>query len=329
AGRRRESGGRPRARCRRLCDQAVLPPRAGGPGEVGPAPGSPGRVCSRPHRPRFAPNRPGRPPRRIGRRRCRTRRSRVRPARVSRLKPRSGLLAGRPARAGAGLVARVAGPGHRHRPCQATAPEAGDRFHPTSAAEDRVGGWLPVRSMSRRSRLFAFVGATVAVAVMALAVAEAAMDMSPAVRRLMHLMCAAMVAVTVGLGAASLRWAPRLSSLVTSLRLVAVAAVVVAAGVVAVAALTMFIEPHDLTLVLVALLLGVGLGSVLALAVAGSLTSDLARLAATARAVGEGSIGRAVGEGSLSRAVGGGSLSRAVGAGRLGRAVGGGRPGPQ
>ncbi|HSJ34655.1 MAG TPA: HAMP domain-containing sensor histidine kinase [Acidimicrobiia bacterium] len=158
--------------------------------------------------------------------------------------------------------------------------------------------------MSRRSRLLAFVSATVAVAVMALAVAEATMDMSPADRRLLYLMFAAMVVVTVGLGAASLRWAPRLSSLVTSLRLVAVAAVVVAAGVVAAAALTMFIEPHDLTLVLVALLLGVGLGSVLALAVAGSLTSDLARLAATARAVGEGGLSRAVGEGGPGRAVG-------------------------
>lgn len=123
---------------------------------------------------------------------------------------------------------------------------------------------------------------------MALAVAEAAMDMTPGDRRLLYGLFAAMTAVTAVLAVVSLRWAPRLSSLVTSLRLVAVAAVVVAGGVVAAAALTMFIEPHDLTLVLVALLLGVGLGSVLALAVAGSLTADLARLAATARSVGEG-----------------------------------------
>jgi two-component system, OmpR family, sensor histidine kinase BaeS len=144
--------------------------------------------------------------------------------------------------------------------------------------------------MSRRSRLVAFVVATVAVAIMAVAVAEAAMDMTPADRRLLYGLFAAMTVVTAALAAASLRWAPRLSSLVTSLRLVAVAAVVVAAGVVAAAALTMFIEPHDLTLVLVALLLGVGLGSVLALAVAGSLTADLARLATTARSVGKGSL---------------------------------------
>lgn len=144
--------------------------------------------------------------------------------------------------------------------------------------------------MNRRSRLVAFLAAALGVTVMALAVAEAAMDMTPGDRRLLYGLFAAMTVVTAVLAIASMRWVSRLSSLVTSLRLVAVAAVVVAGGVVAAAALTMFIEPHDLTLVLVALLLGVGLGSVLALAVAGSLTADLARLAATARSVGEGSL---------------------------------------
>lgn len=144
--------------------------------------------------------------------------------------------------------------------------------------------------MTRRGRLLGFVGATVLVAATAVAVAETAMDMSPADRRLLYGLFGAMAAVTASMAVVSLRWAPRLASLAVSLRLVALAAVVVAGGVVAAAALTMFIEPHDLTLVLVALLLGVGLGSVLALAVAGSLTADLGRLAVTAEAVGNGEL---------------------------------------
>lgn len=138
------------------------------------------------------------------------------------------------------------------------------------------------------SRLGIFAWATGAVVVMTLVVAELAMDMTPEDRRLLYGIFAGMAVVTVLAAVAAFRWAPRLGSLLTSLRIVALAAVTVAAGAVAAAALTMFIEPHDLTLLLVALLLGVGLGSVLALAVAGPLTADLARLARTAEAVGEG-----------------------------------------
>jgi signal transduction histidine kinase len=90
--------------------------------------------------------------------------------------------------------------------------------------------------------------------------------------------------------AASLRVAPRLGSLITSVRMVAMAAVVVSGGAVAVSALTMFIEPHDLNLVLVALLLGMGLGGVLATAVAGPLTADLAAISTTAQKVGGGDL---------------------------------------
>lgn len=130
--------------------------------------------------------------------------------------------------------------------------------------------------------------ATVAVVVAALVVAELAMDMSSDDRRLLYLVFAGMAALTALAAVAALRWAPRLSSLLNSLRIVALSAVIVAGGAVAAAALTMFIEPHDLTLVLVALLLGVGLGGVLAVAVAGPLTNDLKRLADAAQAVGAG-----------------------------------------
>jgi hypothetical protein len=114
-----------------------------------------------------------------------------------------------------------------------------------------------------------------AVAVAALLVAELAMDMTPGDRVLLYAVFGAMGLLTAGVAVAALKWAPRLGSLLTSLRIVAFAAVVVAAGAVAVAALSMFIEPHDLTLVMVALVLGVGLGGVLAVAVAGPLAGDL------------------------------------------------------
>ncbi len=121
-------------------------------------------------------------------------------------------------------------------------------------------------------------------------IAELTMDLTASDRVVLYAVFGAMALVTSLVAIATLRWAPRLRSLLTSLRIVAVAAVVVAGGVVAGAALTMFIEQHDLTVALVALLLGVGLGGVLAVAVAGPLTSDLDRLAETARRVGEGDL---------------------------------------
>lgn len=139
-------------------------------------------------------------------------------------------------------------------------------------------------------RLTTLGWATGAVVVAALVVAELAMEMTPGDRALLYMVFGGMAVMTAAVAALAFRWAPRLGSLLTSLRIVAFAAVVVAAGAVAAAALTMFIEPHDLTLVLVALLLGVGLGGVLAVAVAGPLTSDLERLAGTARLVGDGDL---------------------------------------
>jgi two-component system sensor histidine kinase BaeS len=76
----------------------------------------------------------------------------------------------------------------------------------------------------------------------------------------------------------------------TSLIVVAFAAVAVTGAAVAVAALTMFIEPHDLTLVLVAIVFGVGLGGVVAGAVARPLTDDLESISRTAEMVGAGDL---------------------------------------
>lgn len=123
-----------------------------------------------------------------------------------------------------------------------------------------------------------------------LLVAELAMDVTAPERRQLYVVFAVMAISTFAAAVVSLRWAARLSSLRTSLGLVAFAAVAVTGTVVAVAALTMFIEPHDLTLVMVALVLGVGLGGVVAGAVAKLLTADLAAISLTAKRAGDGDL---------------------------------------
>lgn len=128
-----------------------------------------------------------------------------------------------------------------------------------------------------------------------LLVAEFAMDLTAPDRRQLYLVFALMAAATFAAAAFSLRMAERLSSLRTSLTLVAFAAVAVTGAVVAVAAWTMFIEPHDLALVMVALLLGVGLGGVVAGAVARPLTGDLDAISRTAERVGQGDLGARTG----------------------------------
>jgi two-component system sensor histidine kinase BaeS len=123
-----------------------------------------------------------------------------------------------------------------------------------------------------------------------LLVAELAMDVTAPDRRRLYLVFGVLAVATFVAAIVSLRVASRLSSLRTSLIVVAFAAVAVTGAVVAVAALTMFIEPHDLTLVLVAIVLGVGLGGVVAGAVARPLTDDLEAISRTAERVGGGDL---------------------------------------
>ena len=120
-----------------------------------------------------------------------------------------------------------------------------------------------------------------------LIVAELAMELTPTDRRRLYVLFATMAGVAFLTAIAALRLAPRLSSLRSSIRMIAFAAVVMTGLVVAASALTMFIEGHDLNLVLVALLLGVGLGSVVASAVVQPLTHDLAVLSGAAHRVGQ------------------------------------------
>lgn len=100
---------------------------------------------------------------------------------------------------------------------------------------------------------------------------------------------------SVAVGALALGWiisvqAHRFRSLRTSMQVVGVASVLVAGSAVFASAVNMFLDQHDLRLVLVALTLGVSLGVVLAITITRSLTTDLSRLEATVEAVGRGDL---------------------------------------
>ncbi len=101
------------------------------------------------------------------------------------------------------------------------------------------------------------VWGVLAVATAGLVVAELAMDLTAGDR-----------AASMGLRvdgachlrgcARALRLAPRMRSLITSIRIVAFSAVAITGVAATVSALTMVLDRHDLTVILVALLLGVG-----------------------------------------------------------------------
>jgi two-component system sensor histidine kinase BaeS len=123
-----------------------------------------------------------------------------------------------------------------------------------------------------------------------LLMAELVMDVTPPERRQLYLVFGAMALSTFVAAVIAVRLATRLSSLRASLIIAPMAAVGVTAAAVAVAAMTMFIEPHDLTLVMVALLLGVGLGGVVASGVARPLASDLEAISVAAERAGDGDL---------------------------------------
>lgn len=126
------------------------------------------------------------------------------------------------------------------------------------------------------------------VVVLALLAGEVTMQPSSRDRAVLVGVFAA-VAVLVAVAAGLLgRWTARLSSLHTSVLVIAVGAVAAAAAAVLASAASMFISPHDLRLVLVALGLGVGLGVVLATAVSARLEEDLDAIGAAARSVAAG-----------------------------------------
>ena len=132
--------------------------------------------------------------------------------------------------------------------------------------------------------------ALVAALAAGLLVAEIAMGLTNSERLKLYQVFGATALGTLLVALAVLNVVPRVKSLRTSLQVVALSAVVVTGGSVAIAATTMFIEPHDLQIVLVALVLAVGLGGVVAASVARPLTTDLSALSDTARGVAAGDL---------------------------------------
>jgi two-component system, OmpR family, sensor histidine kinase BaeS len=149
----------------------------------------------------------------------------------------------------------------------------------------------------------------VTVVVTALVVSEAAMRPSPQDRLTLYgtFLGASVVAGLIAWWLTRIH--RRLSSLRWTILAVAVAAVVVAGGVVLLAAGTMVLTPADTRVVLAALALGTGLGLLVAIGVTGPLTSDLRHLATTARRVADGDLSARTG---IERSDEVGELARSV-----------------
>lgn len=132
--------------------------------------------------------------------------------------------------------------------------------------------------------------AALSLSVIMLVVAEVSMRPTPSERRTLYVLFLGAAFGTLALGVPIRLALSRLPTLRATVLVPPVAAVLVAAVVVGVAALTMFISPHDLQLVTVALLLGAGLGGFLGVALGEPLTGDLTRLAAAADQVAGGDL---------------------------------------
>ncbi len=123
-----------------------------------------------------------------------------------------------------------------------------------------------------------------------LLITEATMQPTSADRALLYGIFAGAAVLTLLVGWRLPAMTRKFHTLRTTLQIVGLAAVVIAAAAVSVSAITMFLSTHDLRLVLVALLLGVGLGVALAVTVTRPLAADLADLARAAGRVGSGDL---------------------------------------
>lgn len=133
-------------------------------------------------------------------------------------------------------------------------------------------------------------GLLVAVTAVGLLAFEAAMQPSAADRVRIVVVFGVTAAAAAAAGWWVLSRVSRSRSLVATLTLLTISAVVVAAGVTAVSAVTMFLSAHDLRVVLVALGVGVLLALSLGGAVLRQLTADLRRLADAAHRIGSGDL---------------------------------------
>ncbi len=133
------------------------------------------------------------------------------------------------------------------------------------------------------------VAPLIIVVVLGLLIVEAAMQPTSSDRLMLYTIFGG-VALLASAVAGWMSRGSRFRSLRTTLQVLAVSSVLVAAVAVAVSAWSMVINTHDLRIVLIALGLGVALGVTLAITVTGRLTDDLNQLVATVRAVGDGDL---------------------------------------
>ncbi|MEX1271010.1 MAG: hypothetical protein WEB55_01015, partial [Acidimicrobiia bacterium] len=117
---------------------------------------------------------------------------------------------------------------------------------------------------------------------------EVSMQPTAEERRSLATIYAVAAIVTVLVFVCGRAMSTRLRSLGSSLQVIAIASVGVASLAVFLAAQTMFLSVHDRNLVLAALVLGVGLGSALAIAFGRQAGEDLARVSDAATRVASG-----------------------------------------
>jgi len=132
--------------------------------------------------------------------------------------------------------------------------------------------------------------AGVLLVVLALIVSEGGMLAEGGKRPLLYGIFAVATGLSVAVGWWLVRLHRRLPSLRWTMLAVAVAAIVVAGGMVVASTSAMFLTGAELRLVLAALLLGAGLSVLMATSVTGPLTQDLRRLADAAHRVADGDL---------------------------------------
>ncbi len=134
------------------------------------------------------------------------------------------------------------------------------------------------------------VSAVAAIVAGVLLLTEVSMQPTAAERTSLAAIYGLAAIVTVAVFLVGREMSTRLRSLGSSLQLIAVASVGVAGLAVFLAAQTMFLSVHDRNLVLAALVLGVGLGSALAIAFGRQAGADLARVSEAATRLAQGEL---------------------------------------
>ncbi|MEX1005029.1 MAG: HAMP domain-containing sensor histidine kinase [Acidimicrobiia bacterium] len=134
------------------------------------------------------------------------------------------------------------------------------------------------------------VAAVAAIVAGVLLLTEVSMQPTAEERRSLATIYAVAAIVTVLVFVCGRAMSTRLRSLGSSLQVIAIASVGVASLAVFLAAQTMFLSVHDRNLVLAALVLGVGLGSALAIAFGRQAGEDLARVSDAATRVASGEL---------------------------------------